>query len=281
MKRLTKVFVSTLMLLLLLSFCGCSSITENMVAKFEDPEIRQQTEQMIDCMLADEADNAYVLFQNYCTKEEFDTAFPQLRDTLGQTDSYELKLLSIYTNTYATNSQPVSYTTATYELLTNTDKFIIVSQTESTNTGLRIFQLAPYKQTDYYFTGTLTTMKDANALQWIVLLSNIICIGLGVFAIVDCCRHHINKKVLWILITALGFLTIAVTVSSTRFHINFNLGWITAYSAFVRYGSGAIVARIMLPVGPILYLIRRRALLRSTAPVAPTEPEETQSAEEA
>lgn len=269
MKHLQKLMVSVLISILLLSLCGCSSLIE----KFDNQELRQYTEAMLDSLIADDRDAAYLLVQDYCTEEELASVFPQMQEILGQPDTYELKLLSIYTNGQFVDGQQHTVTSATYELIADNRKMIVAVQKSNTSQCIQTFQLTPYELTDYYFTGTLQTMKDANVLQWILLLSNVISIGLAVFAIVDCCRHDIKKKALWILLSALGFFTIGVTLARTGINLNYNLGWITSYSALIRYGSGTIIARLMLPVGPVIYCIRRRALINGSIPKTSNIPE--------
>lgn len=269
MNHLRKLMVTVLISTLLLSLCGCSSLIE----KFDNQDIRQPTEKMLDSLIADDRDAAYILVQDYCTEEEFASAFPQMQEYLGQPDTYELKLLSIYTNGQIVNGQQHTITSATYELITDNRKTIVAVQKSNTSQCMQTFRLTPYELTDYYFTGTLQTMKDANILQWIILLSNFISFGFVIFAIADCCRQDIPKKVLWILLSVLGFFTIGVTIARTGIHLNFNLGWITSYSALIRYGSGTKIARLMLPVGAIIYLMKRHALLNGNTPKTSNIPE--------
>ena len=104
-------------------------------------------------------------------------------------------------------------------------------------------------------------MDKTTALQWIVLLSNLLSLGLTVFAIVDCCRHKINKKVLWVLFLLLGFVSLEFSAYATGVRLNVHLGWIMGYSALIRYGSGAASLRLMFSIGAIVYLICRKSLI--------------------
>ena len=146
--------------------------------------------------------------------------------------------------------------------------------------GLNSFYLTPYEKTDYYFTGTLNNLKDATGAQWGFLLLNVIAIGFTVFALVDCSRQKIKKKALWILLLLLGFISLGATISSTSFRLNFNVGWITAYSALIRYGSGTVMLRLMLPVGTIIYFAMRRSLLKESTPAIVTSEKEPETMEE-
>ena len=236
--------------------------------KFENEEIRQTTETMLDALIANDFQAAYSLVKELCTEADFQPAFAQMRSLLSKADAYHLRLLSIYANTQITNGQKINSYSAVYEMTAGEERVIIDIRMDD-QIGLSSFYLTPYEKTDYYSTGTLNNMENANAVQWAFLLLNVVAIGFTVFALVDCCRHKIKKKVLWIVFLIFGFFTVGLTVSATAMRLNFNLGWITAYCAFIRYGSGAAVIRLMLPVSAIVYFCSRRSLLKKSSEEAP------------
>ena len=244
-------------ILVLCTLCsGCAAIIE----EFENAEIRQTTETMLDALIANDLQAAYSLAKNVCAEEDFKPIFAQLRDLLQGADSYTLKMLSVYANTQVANGQKINSCSAVYEMMAGSEKIIIHIEMND-QIGLNSFYLTPYEKTDYYSTGTLNNMTNASAVQRVFFLLNVVAIGFTVFALVDCCRKKIKKKVLWILLLILGFFTIGITVSASVLRLNFNLGWVTAYSAWIRYGSGSVVIRLMLPVGAIVYFCTRRSLL--------------------
>ena len=147
--------------------------------------------------------------------------------------------------------------------------------------GVVTFMLTPYEDTDYSSTGTLGRMKGASPVQWLFLLLNVVSLAVAAYAIVDCARRKVEKKVLWILVLLFGFFTVGVTISDSMFRTNFNLSWITAYSALIRYGSGTMVARLMLPVGAIAYFFSNRTKSGETPPREIEEPAETEQTDNA
>ncbi len=251
-------FVIILTVLMLCS--GCTAVLQEL----ENAEIRQSTEAMLDSLIADDFQTAYSLVKNICTAEDFKPTFTQMQEFLENTDDYALKLLSIYTNSSISNGQKLRSVSSVYEMTTNHNR-IIVSVSMDDRIGLSSFYLTPYENTDYYFTGTLDNLKNTSGAQWCFLLFNVIVIGLTVYALVDCCRQKIKKKALWILLLILGFVSLGATISPTGFRFNLNFGWITAYSALIRYGSGTVVLRLMLPVGTIIYFIMRQSILKDHA----------------
>jgi len=252
MKR--KSVLTLCVILLVLSFLctGCSKA----VSRFEDEELRQYTATMLDALIANDVQAAYAPVKQHTTLSEFSPIFDQMRDFLGKVDTYELQLLSIYTNVKYNDGQKVSCKDAVYEMRTG-GRRIIISVGSEAGRGLVTFRLSPYESTDYYATGTLTSLAEANLAQIALLLSNIVPLGLTVWAFVDCVRRKVTKKLLWFLLLSFGFITVGATLSETRFMFNFNISGFLGYSALIRYGSGTTVFRLLVPVGAIAYLIDR------------------------
>ena len=261
MKRNTLMTVFVVILALALLFCGCSALLENM----EDARTRQSTEAILDALIADDFQAAYSQVTHICTEAEFKPVFTQLKGLLGDADSYELKLLSINTNSRLHNGQTSRTVSSVYEMTAQSGRIVVSIQMED-SFGLSSFHLTPYEQTDYYVTGTLETLRQSSAVQWIFLLLNVLPIGLSVLALVDCLRHKFKYKVLLVLLLIFGFVSVGATIASTSFRLNFILGSFTAYSALIRYGSGTVMLRLMLPIGAIAYFLMRRSLLAKNAP---------------
>ena len=267
--------VCVVILTVLMLCSGCGAVLQGL----ENAEVRQSTEEMLNALIANDFQTAYSLVSKICAEEDFKPTFTQMRELLGNADSYELKLLSIYTNGTLTNGQKIRSVNSTYEMTTNSGR-VIVSVRMDDRIGLSSFYLSPYEKTDYYFTGTLENMKDATGLQWCFLLLNVVAIGFTVFALVDCSRQKIKKKALWILVLLIGFVSVGATIAATSIRLNFNVGWITAYSALIRYGSGTVMLRLMLPVGTIVYFAMRRSLLKQSTPAIVTSENEPENTEE-
>lgn len=275
MKKILVKSVCVIILAVLMLCSGCNAVLQEV----ENTEARQCSEEMLDALIANDFETAYSLVNKICTEEDFKPAFTQMQELLGNTDTYKLKLLSIYTNYTITNGQKSPSVSSVYEMTTQNGR-IIVSTIMDDQIGLNSFYLTPYEKTDYYYTGTLNNMKDATGAQWSILLLNAITIGFTVFALVDCIRQKIKKKILWILLLLLCFASLEITISSIRFRLNFNIGWITAYSALIHYGSGTVMLRLMLPIGTIIYFAMRRSLINGRTPAIITSEKELQIIEE-
>lgn len=254
------------MITILLSCCGCSAVKQIM----DDEEIRGYTETMLDALIADDFDKAYAVVDDVCTEEEFSATFPEMQKLLSDTDDYTLELTSIYKNSSFANGETVNSTTASYEVVTETQTFVVNVQTNSACDNLCAFNIVPFEKTNYYYTGTIDSMKNATATQWVMLLLNLPAIGVAIFALADCCRKKIKNKAFWIIFIILGFAALSATLGTSSISFNVNIGWMSAYSALVRYGGGMMVFRLMLPVGAIVYLFMRNKLNEKSVPVAET-----------
>lgn len=279
MRRIRKFTLVVLTAFLLFSCAGCAKLLSTM----EDETLRDNTEMMLDTIMANDLDAAYALIDDVCTKEEFRTVFTTARELFHNADTYDLKLLNIYHNRSFDNGEMVDSVEATYLMTIGTERYILNTAMHSIYEDLSAFHINLYENTDYYKTGEIGAMADANVFQWIMLCSNLILIAFTIYALTDACRHKMKLKVLWIVIIVLGFASIGVTLSATRLNFNLNINWIFAYSALILHGSGTIIFRIMLPIGAILYLaLRKRLIINSASEISEPQtavPTETPLAE--
>ena len=259
--KVRKIGVLVLILALLLTCVGCSGILE----AFESQSMRQDTEAMLEAILANDGDSAYAIVENVCEEKDFNAVFDSLKDMLSGVEQYELQILSAYQNTNMSINDKSTTSTASYKMTTNTDTFEVEVQEVDTVEGLYSFYITPYEKTDYYSVGELGNMTGASVFQWGILLLNVVVIGVVVFTTVDCVRQKIRRKALWLVVILLGMVTVGATFAATSLNFNFTIGWLFAYSAFITYGGGTNVFRLMLPIGAIVYWIVRRTLLKKAA----------------
>ena len=257
MKKRKILTLTAVVLAVVLCFAGCSEMYQRM----ENAEVHQQTRAMLDALLADDLDAAYAVLSDVFTLEDFQPHFEILAELVSGTEGYELKMLSYYTNTSLVNGNRTQTVQSVYEMATETERFIVEVVIDS-YLGMTTFRMARYEDTDYYYTGLLGHMKDADMAQWGMLLSNILLIGVGVVALVDCCRHGMKKKGLWITVLILGFMTVSIKTAASSFGLHFNFGWLLNYAALVRYGGGTTIFRVLVPAGAIAYFIARPRLLK-------------------
>lgn len=77
--------------------------------------------------------------------------------------------------------------------------------------------------------------------------------------LVDCIRHRIKHKWLWIILILLGYAGIAYTAQPGSTRLNFALLPMT-YSRILLYPGGGIQLVLSLPLGAFIYCLLRRSL---------------------
>ncbi len=258
MKRSRLYLFLSLILAMSLIFCSCSAL----VAAFEDEKTRGYTDLVLNAIIDEDLDSAYSIFSDISTKDDFAPVFYEMKNLIKDVETYELKLLSINTNSTLSGGQSITETRSVYEMTTNGNKYIVESKISNLYPKLSSFWIVPFEDTDYYYTGTITTMKDAGIVQWVILLGNLLIIGFMTFALIDCCRHKVKLKALWIIIIILGIGAFSITFGPTQLNFNLNFGWLTAYNALIRYGGGSNTLRVMLPLGSIAYFALRYFIIK-------------------
>ncbi|MBQ2384166.1 MAG: hypothetical protein II290_09015 [Oscillospiraceae bacterium] len=262
MKLHKKLIALLTCILLTVSLVGCAAIMESM----EDPQIRTYTERMLDAILDGDITQAQEAISDAVDIQDLVPIFTRLRGMLSQVQEYELKLISFHRNTNYSNGTSEQVVNASYRMDTDVGVYVVDVRTQSGYDKLVAFVVTPYEQTDHYRTGDLSHMAGAGIAQWIVLLSNIISYGLIILAIVHCWRKKTKGKAGWIALCLLAAVSVGVTIGPSTFRFNFHLNGVFGYSAFLCYGGGTKVLRLLVPVGAVAYLLFGRKERKQETP---------------
>lgn len=275
MKNIKKFTAFIIVSVMLFIFSSCSALVET----FENKELRTYTDQMLNSILTYDSKTAYSLVSDVCDEGSFETVFNDMNSLLKDVETYELKPISINQNSSYDNGENITTVDSVYEMKTEKAKYVVSAQISSQNKKLSSFFITPYEKTSLYYTGVIENMKGASPAQWAMLLSNLLILTFIIVALIDCCRRKIKLKALWIILIIIGVLALGLTISSTGVKFNFNLIWATSYNAIVRYGSGEVTLRVLIPWGALLYFILRRNLIKKPEIEQQTKPETIQAEE--
>lgn len=290
--------ILVLLVLAALLLAGCSNAVNDwdtmwdlalqLDAAVDDPQIRQLTEAMIDAIREDDVNAAYNLLVPGLDRDQFDSIYLQLKQLFKDMDVYMLVASQINKNTNMGSGGTI--TSIRYMLSGGKNAageirvFVDVAQSSEYPQQLYGFYINEYEEVTQ--TGTFTTMKGANAGQWVMLFVGLLETGFMVWMFVDCCTHKVRKKWLWLLLIALGVFVISASVDN-GVRLNFNVGlYFNVYTAAIAYSNGAYLLRIMVPVGAIVYQIKRKALFAKAVEVQPeqaelaAQPEQVQPSDE-
>lgn len=257
--------ICLLLVVLLVCLTGCSALRENITEAMDDPQLTQTTEAVLDCLIAGDTQGAWAYCADAGTKEEFETFYGQIKPLLEGIDSYTLE--PYHVNVNVTNG--ITTKSLRYLLTSGETQLWVTATTEEnvdTLVGLNIYMVTTE-------TGTLSTAKDNDVAQWVLLVIGMAEIALMLVVLVDCIRHKMKQKWLWILLILLGGVTLLLTATPQGTNVRFNFGlFLSSYTALLKYNTGGFTLRLLVPVGSIVYLCMRKSLLKKQEEAVELEP---------
>ncbi len=268
MKKIRKhAYVFFAVLIVVINLTGCGTM-------LDDEKIRNQTEVLLDALI----DKDYNAFRENIA-DEIDSlsvaqGYNELCSVVYGTETYELRFLS--RNTHIGNG--IQQIKIRYLMITETQNLYVDVVGVSDIDGIVTFVLTPIQET--YVTGTLENMNGANALQWGMLLFGIGEFVFVVWMFVDCIRHKFKSKAVWIAIILLCTAIFSVTISEEALRFNVNFGLFLTHTAWLRYSTGGSTVRIMVPIGAVLYMIKRKKIHLPSEQTKSTQDEDETITEE-
>ena len=268
MKKL-RAISCVLLVLALLMLTGCGAQDEwaatqkaaGMLSDItEDPQLRADTEKLLDAMIADDYAAAWDAVYEEIDAVEFRRMYVELQPHLAQIEQYEL----VASHINKTVNNGVSTVSVRYMMMTAGEQcfFVDAARVEGYE-GLTAFYVNEYQPVET--TGTLGSMQGADAAQWGFLVFGMLEIVFTILVFVDCCRHKMKKKWLWLLLIALGYVILSIVTVPEQFRINFNVGGFLSYTSLIYYSTGGATCRIVIPAGAIAYLCVRKSLFAKYA----------------
>ena len=267
MKKL-RAISCVLLVLALLMLAGCGAQDEwaatqkaaGMLSNItEDPQLRADTEKLLDAMIADDYAAAWDAVYEEIDAVEFRRMYVELQPHLAQIEQYEL----VASHINKTVSNGVSTVSVRYIMTAGELRLLVdVARVEGYE-GLTAFYVNEYQPVET--TGTLGSMQGADAAQWGFLVFGMLEIVFTILVFVDCCRHKMKKKWLWLLLIALGYVILSVVAVPEQFRINFNVGGFLSYTSLIYYSTGGATCQIVIPAGAIAYLCVRKSLFAKYA----------------
>lgn len=239
-------------ILCLLMLCSCTKFKQS-------GELREETEQMLNSLIADDFEAFYSQISDACSEEDAIALFPQMRDYLNGATTYELELYHMS----ARVDNGVHLREEKYFVKTDGGNFYVSIQTTSEVQGIAGFNIVKEEESGIASssTGTIFSMSGASLVQWALLMFALLETVFVIFSVVDCARQRIAKKALWILLILFASGTFMLTLSSSGLNFRFNLGFLFSHTALIVYNNGTRVLRLFVPIGAIIYWCLRKKLL--------------------
>lgn len=259
MKRWIKRTACIMLCVLLLTATGCRA--------FDNEEVRARTEAMLTAILADDVDAAYACMAPSIERAPFDEGYEQVHTLIGGVETYELK--AIYLQVSVNNG--VKTTQVTYQLLTEETAYEIQAMIDERYAGLISFYVTPSSN------AAGASIVGQHPLQLVFLAVAAVETAFVVWMTVDCARRRTKNKVLWLLIILFGMLSVTFTIAGGSMNMGANFGFLLSFTSLSMNGGYYAGARILLPIGAVVYAILRKRLLISEpmpelAPMPPMPP---------
>lgn len=216
------------------------------------------SDQFMDHVIADDYDSAYGMVKATVTDPDFRDYWKTIRSVAEGAETYTK--LPVQRN--ATRSGGVTTITTAYQV--NLDNGRTVLLRVVTQDGIEGIAGIHFSDITEFIHTTDTYVP---VLQAIVLVFSLLCMAFTIWMFVDCLRRKMKYKVVWAILTVFG-IALNLTVGET-FSFSFNIGLFVQMSTVqVDPGLVAVVTKLVIPVGAILYLC-----LRKKFTVDPSKPE--------
>ena len=256
-----RILLCLLLVMLLLVGCGqqdewklAHKAADKLSAITDDPQLLEDTQQLLDALIANDYESARAAVNTQISDAELRGAFDQIRSGLQNIERYELVASSI--NKTVINN--VSTISVRYMMTAGEQRYFVDVTRLDDQPGLVSFSINEYVPVD--ISGTLGNMQGANVLQWALLIIGLLEQVLVICVFVDCCRHKVRRKWLWLIGIALGAVSLNLIALPGQFRINMNYGAFLSTTALLRYSTGGFVLRITVPAFAVAYLIIRKKL---------------------
>ena len=217
------------------------------------------SDQFMDHVIANDYDAAYGMVKTTVTDSDFRAYWDTIQLVAEGAETYTK--LPVQRN--ATRSGGVTTITTSYQV--NLDNGRTVLLRVVTQDGIEGIAGIHFSDITDFMASTETVVP---VLQIIVLVFSLLCMAFTIWMFVDCLRRKMKYKHVWALLTVFG-IALNLTVGET-FSFSFNIGLFVQMSTVqVDPGLVAVVTKLVIPVGAILYLC-----LRKKFTIDPKQPEE-------
>ena len=248
--RLTLPLVLTA-LILLVTLISCTP----------DMDVGNNTEladQFMDHVIADDYDAAYGMVKATVTDPDFRAYWATVQTVADGSETYEMKQIGWNLN----RSNGVTTRTTAYQAELDNGRTVLLRVV--TQDGIEGIAGIHFSDITDFLASTEAFVPTVRVILWVV---SALAMAFTVWMLVDCLRRKMKYKVVWAILIFFG-LCFTFTVGETS-NFSFNVGLFFQTSSIeADPGLLAVVTKLVIPVGAILYLC-----LRKKFTVDPSKPE--------
>ena len=250
MKR-NKIFAAILCLVFVLTLISCTA----------DMDVGQNTdlaEQFMGHVMTNDYDAAYGMVKATVTDSDFRPYWKDIRQTAEGAKTYELEQIGWQINTV----NGVTDRTTAYQVYLDNERTVLLRV--MTREGIEGIAGIHFSDITEFLASTEVFVPTVQLILWVF---SGLCVVFTLWMLVDCLRRKMKYKVVWVLLILFS-LCLSFTVGETS-NFSFNVGLFFQTSTITADpGLVAVVTKLVIPVGAILYLCLRKKFM-----VEPSKPE--------
>ncbi len=269
-----KRLLALLLVICCLCLSSCTMLMDNVMSIVADKAAETGAEalarQFIDGLLSNNPQESHSVFIPGVEMEQVIAVFPPMQAMLPDADTYTLTPTHWSTNT----SEGATMHAFQFQLTMGTETFIVETLQMSGVEGLYNLNITPYTPDKAV---TSSASGEISAVEAAFQLISIAAVILVIWALVDCFRHKFKRRWMWGLLIFLGNVLFSFALLDGRMSFNFRIG-IHFTSNYLSMAENGFAMQWMLPVGALVYMLRRKHLIQPPTKgfaeaFAQTEPE--------
>ena len=226
-----------------------------------DMDVGNNTEladQFMDHVIADDYDAAYGMVKATVSDPDFRAYWATVQTVADGAKTYEMKQIGWNLN----RSNGVTTRTTAYQAELDNGRIVLLRVV--TQDGIEGIAGIHFSDITDFLASTEAFVPTVRIILWVV---SALAVAFTVWMLVDCLRRKMKYKVVWAILIFFG-LCFTFTVGETS-NFSFNVGLFFQTSSIeADPGLLAVVTKLVIPVGAILYLC-----LRKKFTVDPSKPE--------
>ena len=251
MKKLKKIIACLFIFILCISLASCELETE------QGNEIKAMCQTFLDAVIAQDEQSAKSVIAHETDPDEFSEIFGLICEYTYGIETYTLRQTGF--NSGIDNGY--SYYEAIFDMESNVGNFQVSGTTVEGYDNLYNFNIISEEDLNPSYTGTITSLKGSNPFQILLLLVSAACLAFSVVMLIDCFKHKMKYKPLWIILILAGIFAFTLTYIDGEINFNWRVAVLFfSYTHLAIYETGAFTLNISIPLGALLYLALRKKL---------------------
>ncbi len=255
-RTLTRFGLLFLCLAALLSLCACT-------ADMDVGENTSLSQQFMDHVLADDYDAAYGMVQATVADGDFRAYWDAIQTVMAGAEAYEIEQIGWHVQ----RAKGLTTRTTAYQVYPDNGRIVLLRVV--TRDDIQGIAGIHFSDITDFIHETNAYIPTVQIILWVI---SGLCVAFTVWMLIDCARRKIKYKALWLILILFG-IAITVTVGQSS-NFNFSIGLFSnLWSIDADPGLPAVVTKIVIPLGAILYLCLRKRLTQDAEAAVATEAE--------